>query len=172
MNSSAEGIVEDALSFKGIVRGPKFEVAIQLLNCRGEPMPNAAYELVAGSERSVGIADGDGLLTETLATKSQKCTVTWHKAGEHYSMQIFLDVLDIEQDEGVRRRLHNIGYPYELPLAENVWHFRSDQGLGESDTIDSETRQRLKTVYESGEIFKASEMKESSESKQEDEERT
>jgi outer membrane protein OmpA-like peptidoglycan-associated protein len=62
-------------------------------------------------------------------------------------LDYFIDVGDIATDDGVSRRLHNLGFPTEAGLADAVALFQATQGFNPGGDIDDETRTRLNRVY-------------------------
>jgi hypothetical protein len=76
-------------------------------------------------------ADADGFVNLQVASTPEKCLVEWGHADDDtqtylFSRTIYLQMLDLEEDEEVKRRLHNLGYPYDGDLKENVKAFQTD----------------------------------------------
>jgi outer membrane protein OmpA-like peptidoglycan-associated protein len=67
------------------------------------------------------------------------------------SLDYFIDVGDISTDEGVSRRLHNIGFEPESSLPKAIAQFQGTQGLNPTGTLDDATRAQLNRVY-SGDV--------------------
>jgi outer membrane protein OmpA-like peptidoglycan-associated protein len=62
-------------------------------------------------------------------------------------LDYFIDVGDIATDDGVTRRLHNLGFEPETGLADAVAQFQGTQGLNPTGEIDDDTRAQLGRVY-------------------------
>lgn len=141
----------------------EIEIRVRLHDFLGQPTPGATYELSIESEKHQGTADKDGLLIEKFKTRPESCSLTWQQASDQggstevasFSMKVFLNVLDIDNEEGVKRRLHNLGYPINRSLAENIRQFRLEHGLPNSDKLDNETRQAINSQYESGKALES-----------------
>lgn len=63
----------------------------------------------------------------------------------------FIDVKEINTDEGVRRRLHNLGYPAEDDLVGAITAFQAAQGLDTTGEADQLTRAKLVAVHDGNE---------------------
>ena len=59
----------------------------------------------------------------------------------------FVDVGDIGTDDGVSRRLHNLGFSQDAEPADAIAAFQGTQGLNPTGEIDDETRAQLDRVY-------------------------
>ncbi len=62
--------------------------------------------------------------------------------------EFFIDVKSINTDEGVRRRLHNLGYLVGDDLGRALLAFQAAQGLDTTGEIDDATRTGLGAVYD------------------------
>ncbi|SEE84891.1 DNA circularisation protein N-terminus [Rhizobiales bacterium GAS191] len=62
-------------------------------------------------------------------------------------LDYFVDVGDIATDQGVSRRLHNLGFKPEPSLPDAIAQFQGTQGLDPSGTVDDPTRAQLNRVY-------------------------
>lgn len=60
----------------------------------------------------------------------------------------FIDVGDIATDDGVTRRLHNLGFEPATDLPGAIAQFQGVQGFNPTGEIDDDTRARLGRVYE------------------------
>lgn len=69
-------------------------------------------------------------------------------SGKDVSYDFFIDVQDAATDEGVKRRLGNIGYPAQTDLAGAVLRFQAAQGLPTTGTADDQTRAKLVSVHD------------------------
>ncbi len=63
----------------------------------------------------------------------------------------FIDVQSINTDEGIRRRLHNLGYLTNSDLAGAITAFQAVHGLDTTGEADSETRNKLVSVHDGNE---------------------
>ena len=110
----------------------------------------------------VGIEFPDGTATSATTDARGRFTVTMGDAyptvrlryaasddpGDVVLFQdYFVDVGDIATDEGVSRRLHNLGFSQDVELADAVAAFQGTQGLNPTGEIDDETRAQLDRVY-------------------------
>ena len=59
----------------------------------------------------------------------------------------FVDVGDIGTDNGVSRRLHNLGFDRDAEPSDAIVAFQGTQGLNPTGEIDEETRAQLARVY-------------------------
>jgi hypothetical protein len=60
----------------------------------------------------------------------------------------FIDVQSIHTDEGVRRRLHNLGYLADDDLSAAITAFQAVHGLDTTGEINQETRDKLVAVHD------------------------
>jgi len=60
----------------------------------------------------------------------------------------FVDVRSIDTDEGLSRRLHNLGYLQGNDLAGAIAWFQTVQGLLPTGEADPETRAKLVSVHD------------------------
>jgi outer membrane protein OmpA-like peptidoglycan-associated protein len=60
----------------------------------------------------------------------------------------FVNVEGVDSDEGVRRRLHNLGYKPEDDLKAALLSFQATQGLVTTGEVDDQTREKLVAVHE------------------------
>jgi hypothetical protein len=63
------------------------------------------------------------------------------------TLDYFIDVGDIATDEGVSRRLHNLGFQPESGLAGAAAQFQGTQGFNPTGVLDDGTRTQLTRVY-------------------------
>ncbi len=62
-------------------------------------------------------------------------------------LDYFVDVGDIATDDGVSRRLHNLGFDPQSGLPDAVAAFQGTQGFNPSGAVDDDTRAQLNRVY-------------------------
>ena len=93
---------------------------------------SSPYRVTVGGQVFNKQADDDGFLRINLAGKPQDCQLEWGTGEQEgtylYSMKIYLDMTGLDQDEEVKRRLHNLGY-MEDSLPDNVTAFQRDFGF-------------------------------------------
>jgi hypothetical protein len=94
----------------------------------------ASYRITVGHQVFKTKADPDGFVKLRVASIPEDCLVEWGRAEDDaenylYSMKIYLQMEDLEEDEEVKRRLHNLGYSYGETLADNVKRFQLDYGF-------------------------------------------
>ena len=65
----------------------------------------------------------------------------------------FIDVQGSNTDEGVRRRLHNLGYLTDDDLSSAVTAFQAVHGLDTTGEADLETRNKLAAVHDGNELL-------------------
>jgi outer membrane protein OmpA-like peptidoglycan-associated protein len=63
----------------------------------------------------------------------------------------FIDVKAIDTDEGVLRRLHNLGYPAQDDVSLAITLFQATQGLNTTGEADQLTRSKLTAVHDANE---------------------
>ena len=107
----------------------------------------APYRITVGGKVFETFADSEGFVKMQVAGIPEECLVEWGHAEEEgseaylFSRRIYLQMKDLEEDEEMKRRLHNLGYTYENPLKESVQAFRRDYGLGDSADTKATLRQ-------------------------------
>jgi hypothetical protein len=120
---------------------------------------NRVGEIMKGVDVEVSLDDGT---SSTIRSDDEGvCTVKVDKEHEFVDLsydagkddqiktRIFVDVKNINTEEGVRRRLHNLGYLVdEKDLEGAIALFQSVQGLNSTRKIDKTTRDKLKTVHD------------------------
>ena len=97
-------------------------VKVLLHDAHVEPMPFAWYLLRANGEERRGQADAAGVLLQQFTRTVQECRVFWspgedpQPGGEsdfRYAMTVYVHISDGDADERSRKRLHNLGFPFE-----------------------------------------------------------
>lgn len=99
-----------------------------------------------------GHTDTEGVVTVVFDEPPQKLELScrWSEVGQSQTSEgvpCHLEVGPIDTEEGVRRRLDNLGF-YQEPLVEALGSFQRLQGLEQTEVADEETRRRLDDVYE------------------------
>jgi len=86
-------------------------------------------------------------MTDVFATANIQYTLP---SGTAVAETFFIDVQDVATDEGVKRRLENLGYPAEDDITVAVRAFQAAQGLDTTGVADQPTRDKLTTVHDGG----------------------
>jgi hypothetical protein len=128
---------------------------IRLHDCFGKLMPGVRYALDYAGRHKKGHANAAAFLSETLDPSAERCTVRWDPADPGatdpaeflYHMEPFVKLGDFDTDEGLRRRLHNLGYPVEQELSRNLTDFQQQHELEVTGTLDDPTRAKLRKIY-------------------------
>ena len=118
---------------------------------------SAPYRLTIGPEVRTGIADSDGLLTESGIPVHATCTIEWGATSSgqdgdycyETTMHLRLDEdSTMSEDELAIHQLHNLGYSGELK--QMVAEFQVDNDLLEADWFDQATADALKRIHDGG----------------------
>lgn len=115
----------------------------------------------------VNIFFGDGTNADTISNAEGEFVVEMNKAQEtgkiRYTLtdeeppeallfqDFFIDVKGITTEEGVRRRLHNIGYLIGDDLYGALLSFQAAHGLDTTGEMDAESRAKLVAVHDGAE---------------------
>ncbi|MQA92256.1 MAG: OmpA family protein [Gemmatimonas sp.] len=139
---------------------------IRLFDHDVRPILDAPYRLsVAGQVHTgrataiAGVDPADRSWVEVkLPSVPDRALIEWaHPKGDGegesmaypYRLELHLDwEAGSDAEEQAERRLHNLGYPAELPLADNLRSFQLAHGLADTGEIDSPTVQKLKMVHD------------------------
>lgn len=70
--------------------------------------------------------------------------------GATAAYDFFIDAGDVQTDDGVKRRLENLGYPAEDDIAAAILAFQAAQGLDTTGIADDVTRTKLAGVHDAG----------------------
>lgn len=133
-----------------------FVLRVRLHDCFGTSMPGVEYLIEHGPSRLSGNADAEGFLSVLLPLSTATCRVTWDpREGSTpdqplfgYALETFGWVGDLESEEGLRRRLHNLGHPIDGDLRRNLLDFQQQRGLPVTGSFDDPTRDKLREVYD------------------------
>jgi hypothetical protein len=132
------------------------KVELYLLERKGEAVDEVDYEITfPDGEKRTGTTDGGGFVHEEKQGKVEKATVKFTPPGAHdpVSREVWLDPGDPQTDEGVKRRLQNLGYDVSK-LADAVRQFEVDHGLPPDGEIDEEFRSELVASHDKGGILR------------------
>jgi outer membrane protein OmpA-like peptidoglycan-associated protein len=95
--------------------------------------------------------DADGrfsvVMGDTYATANLRYAAS-SDASDVVQLDYFVDAGDIATDDGVTKRLHNLGFEPDEGLADAVAGFQGTQGLNPTGQIDDDTRVQLNRVYQ------------------------
>ena len=125
---------------------------IRLLDPYAKPIPKARYRLTIGQQQPwEGIADEDGWLVIREVEIPPTCHVQWSRptadeqiaTGEtqataidyEYELEVYVELEESNEEEAMKRRLHNLGYSSEADLAGNIKAFQHDYGRPETGEI-------------------------------------
>lgn len=125
-------------------------IEIFLLERKGEALDEIPYEVTfPDGEVRAGLTDGGGYLTEDKQGKVEKIRVKFTPPGhkEPVDREVWIEVGDIATEEGVKRRLGNLGYKTD-PLAEGIRQFEIEHGLPPDGEIDDELRRELSEAHD------------------------
>jgi len=133
---------------KFVKKGIPAKMKIRLL-IEEDPIANSPYSMTIDKEFwSEGKTDSNGYINIPIPPKSEQCEV---KVGPWDDQHIFafqFGSLDpIDTDDGVLKRLFNLGYEVEDEHETAVRAFQQDQGLDVTGIIDQATRDSVKKVF-------------------------
>lgn len=134
---------------------------VRLHDSVGHKMPRAEYQLEYAGRTKSGRADREGFVSDTLDPAAETCTVRWGRADDSdsqsqgtpsdsgflYEIAVFVPLLDSNSDDGLKRRLHNLGYPEDAVLEANLRAFQAHHELEISGQADDATKAKLKSIY-------------------------
>ncbi len=114
----------------------------------GQAQANKPYRLLIDGIWSQGATDGSGYVEHALPPNAQEGRLI---VGEGAKQQVyplrFGTVRPLDTDEGVARRLHDLGYTVKEDLQGVVKRFQADKGLSITGQVDDATRAKLKEEF-------------------------
>jgi N-acetylmuramoyl-L-alanine amidase len=114
-----------------------------------EPRANEKFRLYVDDVLlREGKTDGDGFIEEPIPPDCRSGNIVIYdddENEEHYPFD-FGSVDPLETEEGVKKRLFNLGYDVE-DLSKALGEFQQKQDLEETKTIDEATRNELEDVF-------------------------
>jgi outer membrane protein OmpA-like peptidoglycan-associated protein len=130
---------------------PRLKLKVALFDRAFEPRAATA----------VALAFPDGSTTDTVTDDQGQFSIVMSDAFKTVNLRYagsadpddivqldyFIDVGDLATDDGVTRRLHNLGFEPETGLPEAIAQFQAIQGLNPTGEMDDETRTQLGRVY-------------------------
>jgi peptidoglycan hydrolase-like protein with peptidoglycan-binding domain len=135
---------------------------VRLHDSLGRKMPRAPYQVEYNGRTKSGHADREGFTTDVLDPTAETCTVRWEQAEDGAGpsnqagsssgaflneVNVFVKLLDLQTEEGLKRRLHNLGYPFDGDLELNLRAFQSHHELDITGEADDATKQKLSAIY-------------------------
>ncbi len=99
------------------------------------------------------ITDDEGEFTIDMNVPYETAKIYYQVSDEDpsdvvYYADFFIDVKDINTEEGIRRRLHNLGYLVDDDLPGALTAFQATYGLDTTGEVDDETRDKLVAVHD------------------------
>ena len=141
--------------FKAIVSpadtgDPRLKLRATLLDDFAQPLKQTAVTVTFddGSTAQATTTD-EGKFVLQMASQFSTAKIDYTPAnGTDTNYDFFVDVQDVATDEGVKRRLENLGYPTEDDVGAAILGFQAAQGLNTTGTIDDDTRAKLAAVHD------------------------
>lgn len=142
----------DAIAAPAEKGDPRRKLRATLFDEFGAPLKQTPVTVTFadGSTATTTTADNGKFvadMTDAFATANIQYTLP---SGTAVTETFFIDVQDIATDEGVRRRLENLGYPAVDDLPAAILAFQAAQGLDTTGAADQATRDKLATVHDGG----------------------
>jgi peptidoglycan hydrolase-like protein with peptidoglycan-binding domain len=159
----------DVSSAVVIIRGQlKHRIRLFLHDRIGKPLRLTNVEIQFDDKLLISsMTNDDGeVIVETdrhheVGTAKYELSTGTESEKEVFSTNFFIDVKDIRTDEGLRRRLHNLGYLRGSDMVGAVTSFQATYGIETSGEPDIATRNKLVAVHDGDEAvmpkFKISE---------------
>lgn len=129
---------------------------VMVHNRYGVPRPGIEVEVLYNTgEIATATTDGNGLLVVPIKGTHETARIRYNITDtdpiEVHDKEFFIDLKSIESDEGVRRRLYNLGYlleSTEKALRNGLLSFQATYGLEETGQADAPTRDKLVSVHD------------------------
>ncbi len=114
-----------------------------------EPLAHAEYQLLIGDAwHAEGTTDGDGLVEASIPPVAKEGRIVVEHEEQTYVFPLALGTLDpIDTEDGVAKRLADLGYPVGEDLSEAVKQFQEAKGLNASGEIDAATRSAIEREF-------------------------
>ena len=99
------------------------------------------------------VTDDEGKFTVDMTVPYETAKIHYQVSGSDpsdvvYYANFFIDVKDINTEEGIRRRLHNLGFLNGDDLPGALTAFQATYGLDTTGEVDDETRDKLVAVHD------------------------
>ncbi len=130
------------------LKGVPAKLRLQLL-LDEEPRANESYTLYVDQvEKAKGRTDGDGFVEAPVPPNAKQARLLIGTGDEREEYVMELGTVDpIDTDDGVRERLHNMGYPASEDLGQAIEAFQARERLSVTGKTDDTTRERLKERF-------------------------
>jgi hypothetical protein len=119
--------------------------SFRLLDLRRTPCANCEATVTAGSTRVFGKSDASGLLAVRLPKGTDRVTVTYapRDAQSLVTWPVRLGLPSVDDPEGAKGRLLNLGYPADADLGFSLSSFQAEHGLDTTVQLDAATKAKL-----------------------------
>ena len=120
----------------------------------GRPRKHTEVEVVFGDgTHSTATSDEQGEFVVEMDLPQEVGKVRYNLTDEEpldavFFENFFIDVKSIQTEEGVSRRLHNLGYLVGDDLGQAVIAFQAAQGLDTTGISDNTTRAKLAAIHD------------------------
>lgn len=128
---------------------------VRLCNQNQDPIPHAPCTLTQGATKIAAEADDDGIVTVQVSRQPNLLIVEWSDPEEGtgegesaYSLDIY--IFPGDDDEGLKQRLHNVGYSEEDTLEAKVRSFQRDFGRPETGSLSAEEQAEVIRWHDGG----------------------
>jgi len=150
-SESAEGVVEKAVVFRGIVRKCQ-HILMTMLDSEKKPRRGMPYTLKAGSRVYENRTDSNGRIDQFVPQTLKKCTLIIDDQEIAIPIE---DLAPIEQIKGVQQRLNILGCDCGSPTGEMnektkqaLRRFQGQHKLPINGKASPETLERLGEVFQ------------------------
>lgn len=137
-----------------ILRGVPEKLHVRLLGADGEPLAEAAYDVMIDDVwQSSDVTNDQGDALVSIRPNARAGKIVIHDSGEEIPLQ--LGGLDpITEVSGVQGRLQNLGYEVDTTdgewtpaTADAIAEFQQEEGLTVTGELDDETLAKLSKAY-------------------------
>ena len=142
-----EGATDTKHRFRALGVPAKMKVKM-LLN--DEPRANAKYRLYIDNVlKKEGETDSSGFIEESIppTCRKGKIVMTDDQGNEEQYPFDFGSVDPIDTEDGVKKRLFNLGYDTSESLSSALGEFQETEGLDVTNSINDETRSALEEKF-------------------------
>jgi hypothetical protein len=150
----------DVSSAAVIIRGQlKYRIRLFLHDRVGKPLRLTNVEIQFDDKVLISsMTNDDGEVIVETDTPPEVGTAkyelgTSESEKEVFSTNFFIDVKDIQTDEGLRRRLHNLGYLRGNDMVGALTSFQATYGIETTGEADIATRNKLVAVHDRDEAM-------------------
>jgi len=113
-----------------------------------EPRSNLNYKIEIDGTLNQGKTDGGGFIVCSVKPDAQSGKLYLGDTEPYEEYDISFRVVDpIDTDEGIRKRLHNLGYSVDDNLASAIRAFQAKEELQVTGQADDSTRARIKERF-------------------------